>query len=161
MPGYNATVSPDNTSFSIHPNYIAPGKKKGTIDIGTSTYGFKNLYIGNVTAATSSSGRISWSSEGTNYAYISGTTASQLGFGIKGETALILQYNSSSKYFGPNTTHKNAIDLGRSTAAFRNLYLNGDISDGTHTYTLPDKTGTIALISDIPEVHPVYVTDLR
>lgn len=42
------------------------------------------------------------------------------------------------------------VDLGTSSYMFRNLYLKGNMSDGTHTYTLPSDDGTLALTKDIP-----------
>ena len=42
------------------------------------------------------------------------------------------------------------IDLGTSSAKWRDLYLSGAIKDGTNTFTLPNEDGQLALVGDIP-----------
>jgi hypothetical protein len=37
--------SPTQATLSIHSNYIAPGQRNNAIDIGSSSYGFKDLYL--------------------------------------------------------------------------------------------------------------------
>ena len=40
-------------------------------------------------------------------------------------------------------------DLGSSSYDWKNLYMSGNIIKGSYTLTLPSKTGTVALTSDI------------
>ena len=73
-----------------------------------------------------------------NYAYISVPSFGIVGTNIYGTMSPI----SSGSY-----------DLGRSGDRWRNLYLSGVVSNGTYTYTLPSKNGTIALTSDIDDTN--------
>lgn len=59
----------------------------------------------------------------------------------------------NSNSFRPASYQTGALDLGdASTAKWRNLYMTGNIYKGSYTLTLPSKTGTVALTSDIPGV---------
>lgn len=54
--------------------------------------------------------------------------------------------------FRPSTNSSGAINLGKSDSLWKNLYMNGNIYKGSYTLTLPNKTGTVALTSDIPSI---------
>lgn len=87
---------------------------------------------------------------GSTYPHIAGNgsdlTMSATGGWSAGTGALAL----STTDFRPSTTENGNIDLGSSTGRWKNLYLSGNISNGTYTYTLPSKSGTVALTSDTP-----------
>lgn len=51
--------------------------------------------------------------------------------------------------FRPSSSATNVLDLGASNAKWKNLYMDGNIYKGSYTLTLPSKTGTVALTSDI------------
>lgn len=51
--------------------------------------------------------------------------------------------------FRPSSSASNVLDLGASNAKWKNLYMDGNIYKGSYTLTLPSKTGTVALTSDI------------
>lgn len=52
----------------------------------------------------------------------------------------------------PSTSETNVLDLGKSDALWKNIYMGGDIYHGTYKLTLPNKAGTVALTSDIPAI---------
>lgn len=54
--------------------------------------------------------------------------------------------------FRPSSSASNVLDLGASNAKWKNLYMDGNIYKGSYTLTLPSKTGTVALTSDIPAI---------
>lgn len=59
----------------------------------------------------------------------------------------------------PKQAYAGTVDLGASGIAWRNLYLDGDIYNGSYALSLPDKTGTIALISDIPSTDQIITIE--
>jgi len=46
----------------------------------------------------------------------------------------------------------NLYDLGKSSEVWKDLYLGGDLKDGTYTFTLPSTTGTLALTSELLDI---------
>ena len=52
-------------------------------------------------------------------------------------------------------------DLGTTSQRWRDLYLSGDIEDGTNTFTLPGSTGTLALTSEILDASDLAGTGLE
>lgn len=87
-----------------------------TYDLGSSTYLYRNLYLGGS---------------------INGSGSANLDI-KNGTTTLRVQPNGfvSSDYFIPLTN--NGGDLGVSGAAWRNLYLAGDLTDGTNSVNIAD-----------------------
>ena len=62
-------------------------------------------------------------------------------------------YNSANiSFIFNNNVCTTGGNLGDSTYKWGHLYLNGNIIKGNYTLTLPTKTGTVALTSDIPTI---------
>lgn len=103
-----------------------------TTDLGSSSYAWKDLYLaGTITYSTNTS--ISYDS---NYKVLL----------LRGENGVILntsgspiQFNRSISYSSDNTK-----DIGTSTVRTRNLYLAGNLSDGTNDVTVADLAALIA-----------------
>lgn len=88
---------------------------------------------------------------GTNYPHIRGNSNNLITFSANGgwtsgSGAICLEPTK----FRPSTADSGTIDLGQSSATWKNFYLSGNIIKGSYTYTLPNQTGTVALISDVP-----------
>ena len=47
--------------------------------------------------------------------------------------------------------------MGDSSYHFKDFYIKGKIYNGSYNYTLPSKTGTIALTSDLPSIPADYI----
>ena len=47
--------------------------------------------------------------------------------------------------------------MGDSSYHFKDLYIKGQIKNGSYTYTLPSATGTLALTSDLPSIPADYI----
>lgn len=68
--------------------------------------------------------------------------------GLWGQGHGSISLKSDSLY--PSTTESGLINLGESGRLWKNLYLSDNIYKGDYVLTLPNKTGTVALTSDIP-----------
>lgn len=103
--------------------------------------------------STSMINHIEFARNSWNYIVASGGTSAAFGFVAGGKSAS--GANSTFAVLGdrviPGQTD-NKIDLGSSDYHFQDFYIKGKIYNGSYNYTLPAKTGTIALTSDIPDV---------
>lgn len=95
---------------------------------------------------------------GTTYPHLAGNgsilTLSGTGGWTAGTGALVLEGTA----FRPSNSENGLINLGGLGQLWKNLYLSGNISNGTYTYTLPSATGTLALTSNIPTVNDATLT---
>lgn len=95
---------------------------------------------------------------GTTYPHLAGNgsilTLSGTGAWAAGAGAIVL----GAGELRPAGNEDTNINLGTSGARWKNLYLSGNIGNGTYTYTLPSATGTLALTSNIPTVNDATLT---
>lgn len=93
-------------------------------------------------------------STGAKTGYFTSNTANQFIIGL-GDTSY---YNFNTTNLRPVTNKAGVLDLGATGNDWRNIYLNGSFykrnGNNTYTLTVPNKTGTIALLSDIPGAAP-------
>lgn len=79
------------------------------------------------------------------------TNADGTGFGIGriNNNNITTRYVYDGSGFRPASGADNNYNLGTSDKRFKNLYIAGQIKDGTYSLTIPSKSGTIALTDDI------------
>lgn len=100
----------------------------GSNDLGSSSYAWKDLYLSN---------RIYLGSSGTSY--INTDAYNGIGFQINNNTKFLIR--EATTYVNNNLCPltNNQRDLGaQGGALFRNLYLGGNISDGTNSVTVAE-----------------------
>ena len=101
---------------------------------------------------------IEFKRNGWNYIAASGGSDGVFAFVAGGKSAS--GANSTLAIYGskiiPGQTD-NKIDMGDSSYHFKDLYMKGQIKNGSYTYTLPSATGTLALTSDLPSIPADYV----
>lgn len=105
-------------------------------------------YLQNVTFPAKLTAQ-NFKASGSGYPHVGGNTILTLsgtGAWAAGAGALVL----GAGEFRPAGSEDTNINLGTSGARWKNLFLSGNISNGTYSYTLPNKSGTIALTSDTP-----------
>lgn len=99
----------------------------------------------------------SFKASGNGYPHVGGNTILTLsgtGAWAAGAGAIVL----GAGEFRPAGSEDTNINLGTSGARWKNLFLSGNISNGTYSYTLPSATGTLALTSNIPTVNNATLT---
>lgn len=124
--------------------------QNSNVTIGTDN----SIYISGVGENSTASPKLVWGDATTKYGYVTASTQNQFAFGVNNSTIILIGAN----YIGPNTSLDNNADLGRSTGAWKDLYLKGTIKNGSYTYSLPAKTGTLALTGDLPTVNNKKIT---
>jgi len=119
----------------------------------------KDLYLTGITTAVSTSNKrlfFSNSDKSTIYSWLGATTNENFVFGDSTNSMFSIQRD----YAGP-TASATAMDLGRASYQFNNLYMKGDIVSGTgsstKTYTLPITTGTLALTNEMKTINGNYL----
>ena len=123
--------------------YVTPNIE---VQPSTGTLAVKKLLITDTTMIN----HIEFKRNGWNYIVASGGTDGVFGFvaggkSASGANATLAIYGSK---FIPGQ-NDNKIDIGDSSYHFKDFYIKGKIYNGSYNYTLPSKTGTIALTSDI------------
>lgn len=104
-----------------------------------------NIIITGMSSSSASSKMIKFGTSSTTYAGVTANTSNQLVFNAGGTNIILVGANVLRPLSGQTN-----VSLGDTTQAWNNLYLNGKIYKGSYNYTLPSKTGTIALTSNIP-----------
>lgn len=125
---------------SIGPNIYARGMSNGT-------WGDWVRFVRNGDSATFNNIKLD---RVNTYPHIGGD-GTYLAFsvdGLWGQGHGSIALKSDSLY--PSTTESGLINLGESGRLWKNLYLSDNIHKGDYVFTLPNKTGTVALTSDIP-----------
>lgn len=124
--------------------YVTPNIE---VQPSTGTLAVKKLLITDTTMIN----HIEFKRNGWNYIAASGGSDGVFAFVAGGKSAS--GANSTLAIYGskiiPGQTD-NKIDMGDSSYHFKNLYMKGQIKNGSYTYTLPSATGTLALTSDLP-----------
>ena len=117
----------------------------------------KDYYWANVkvsdTSATNTTPTFARSTyTGTGYPHLQGNGNGLMLAATGGWTARTGALVLETASLRPSSVESGNMDLGKSDSLWKNLYLSGDIYKGTYKLTLPSKTGTVALTSDIPGV---------
>ena len=124
--------------------YVTPNIE---VQPSTGTLAVKKLLITDTTMIN----HIEFKRNGWNYIAASGGSDGVFAFVAGGKSAS--GANSTLAIHGskiiPGQTD-NKIDMGDSSYHFKDLYIKGQIKNGSYTYTLPSATGTLALTSDLP-----------
>lgn len=135
----------DTSLFALDADVV---HKTGNETIDGEKYFLQDFYIAGITSSTSGQNKMFKFTDPTGaitYCWLGSTTAGEFVFGSGSNSIFTIQ----EAYVGPAQSRANAMDLGRLATRFRNLYLNGFISNGTYTYTLPSSTGTLITSADL------------
>jgi hypothetical protein len=155
---YAGLTTPENYLLTADGSYI----EKSAIDATSSTLQTvtdngntttNNITVKDLTiSSTEASGHIKFSRNSYNFITANSGTSAVLSF-LVGNNVTVSSENSqlniSSGCVFPGKT--GTIDLGKTSYVFKDLYMSGTIKKGSYTYTLPSKTGTLALTTDIPD----------
>lgn len=83
-----------------------------------------------------------------------------LAYGTRSGSTYTGKYTFEATTFRPVSGLDNSIDIGTSSYRWKNLYIAGKIcKDGTYQITVPSKSGTMALTSDIPTAVSAFTND--
>ena len=138
-----------NTAYATHNMYVAPS---------TGELGIQKLTITNEDMIN----HIEFKRNSWNYIVASGGSSATFGFVAGGKSAS--GANTTLAIYGDKMIpgqRDNQVDMGDSSYHFKNFYLKGKIYNGSYNYTLPSKTGTLALAGDIPTVNNGTLTIQR
>lgn len=127
--------------------YVTPNIE---VQPSTGTLAVKKLMI----TDTNMANHIEFKRNNWNYIVASGGTSSAFGFVAGGKSAS--GSNTTLAIYGDKFIpgqRDNQVDMGDSSYHFKNFYIKGKFYNGNYNYTLPSKTGTFALTSDIPTVN--------
>lgn len=137
----------DTSLFALDADVV---HKIGNETIDGEKYFLQDFYVAGTTTSSSLDNkkiRFSNSSGSTTYAWLGSTTAGEFVFGGGSNSIFTIQ----QAYVGPAQSRANNMDLGRLATRFRNLYMNGFISNGTYTYNLPTQSGTLITSADLSD----------
>lgn len=78
-----------------------------------------------------------------------------LAYGTRDGSTYTSKYCFEGIQFRPVSTADNQINIGTTSYRWKNIYLAGTIGNGTYALTLPSKSGTIAVTSDLNSYLPL------
>ena len=128
----------------------------GTYDVaggsGWNSIPFAYTFGGSFTSQTSQMGQIEF------VFYSSGLGT----WGLKKLSAIDFRMIGSTNWTMPSEMaragHLYTVDEGQNATFPANVSVTGSLKHGSYTYTLPNKTGTVAMTSDIPTVNNATLT---
>ena len=89
-------------------------------------------------------------------AWLSSNTSGSLGYGVKSGSTYTVKIVIEATGIRPVSGTSGAVDIGTSSYRWRDIYMSGAIKDGTYTLSRPNKSGTIAVTSDIPTAITIH-----
>lgn len=77
-------------------------------------------------------------------------------YGVKSGSTFTGKFVFEAGGLRPVSSADGAVDLGTSSYRWRDIFMTGAIKDGTYTLSRPNKSGTIAVTSDIPTAITIH-----